>query len=166
LLFESGGNVLNSYDTLLLEAEKHDYIVKEMPLGGGYKGRIKGNRIAIDSSLTSAEKACILEEELAHGDITVGNILDQSQEANRRQEHKARKLATFRHLDLFRLVQAFKAGCRSTYELAEYMDVTEEFLTAAFKECRQKYGIYVAVGGDFLIFEPVVGLLDGFESMK
>jgi hypothetical protein len=46
------------------------------------------------------------------------------------------------------------------------MDVTEEFLTAAFKECRQKYGIYVAVGGDFLIFEPVVGLLDGFESMK
>ena len=52
------------YETLLIEAEGRDLIVKEKPLQGS-QGRIKGNRIAIKGSMTATEKACILEEEIA-----------------------------------------------------------------------------------------------------
>ena len=39
---------------------------------------------------TSAKKTDVLVEEIAHSELTVGNILDQTDSNNRRQEHKAR----------------------------------------------------------------------------
>lgn len=150
---------MDEYEYLLIEAEKKDYIVRELPLNGGYKGRIKGNRIAIDSRLLTAEKACVLQEELAHGELNAGNILDQSQEQNRRQEFKARMLAAQRRADLHMIVAALHQGLRSQEEIADYLCVTEEFLCAAIEGYRQKYGQYVRVGEDVLLLEPTVGLL-------
>lgn len=154
---------MNSYETLLIEAEKHDYIVKELPLNDGYKGRIKGKRIAIEQSLTTAEKTCVLAEELAHGDITVGNILDQSNVQNRRQEQKARMLSFTRRAGLYRLADTLRAGYRSSSEIAEYMEVTEEFLIAAIEGYRRKYGTYVKVENDVLMLEPTIGLLSQIQ---
>lgn len=150
---------MDSYEALLIEAENHDYIVKEAPLHGSYKGRIKGKRIAIEQTLTSTEKACILAEELAHGEITVGNILDQSQVDNRRQEQKTRTLAVIRRVQLRCLAEALRKGCRSTFEIAKYMDVTEEFLIDAIAVFRRKYGLYAQVDDDILLLEPTVALL-------
>ena len=67
---------MNRYEALLDEANDKGLIVKEKSLQSS-NGRIKGNRIAIRKDLkTTAEKACVLAEELGHYETTVGDILD------------------------------------------------------------------------------------------
>ena len=48
------------------------------------------NIILREDILTSAKKTDVLVEEIAHSELTVGNILDQTAPNNRRQERKAR----------------------------------------------------------------------------
>lgn len=63
-----------------------DYLLSE-PLSGLY---IDGN-IALSNRLnTTAEKACVLAEELEHHETSVGNIIDLSVSWNRKQERQAR----------------------------------------------------------------------------
>lgn len=116
--------------------------------------------IALSLSLPdSTAKACVLEEEIAHYDLTVGDIIIETDPQNRRQEHKARMLAYSRRAGLEKLTAALRAGHRTVADIAEYMDVTEEFLAAAIEGYRSKYGQHVKVGDEWLILEPVVALL-------
>ena len=60
----------------------HDYYLGEESLKGLY---IQGN-VAINTSVSnSAEKACILAEELGHHHTSVGDILDMSDSGSRKQ---------------------------------------------------------------------------------
>jgi len=116
--------------------------------------------IALSKSLpNSTAKACVLEEEIAHYDLTVGDIIVETIPSNRKQEHKARMLAYTRRAGLEKLTAALRSGHRTATDIAEYMDVTEEFLTDAIEEYRSKYGQYVKVGDDWVILEPMVALL-------
>ena len=79
-----------NYENLLIEADKLGVIVKEFKLRT-VDGKCYGNRIAINSSLTQEEKACVLAEELSHYLFTVGDITDQTNPSNRKQELIARR---------------------------------------------------------------------------
>ena len=118
------------YDELLSEADQEGLIVREKDLID-YDGRIKNNRVAIRRDMTTVKKACILAEELGHHYTTVGNILDQSDVSNRKQEAKARLWSYEKMIGFDGLIRAFEAGCRNRYEIAEFLDVTEEFLQEA-----------------------------------
>lgn len=61
---------------------------------------------------------------------------------NRKQELRARAWGYNRLIGLAGLVQAFEYGCRNQYEMAEYLDITEEYLEDALMHYRSKYGIY------------------------
>lgn len=150
-----------NYENLLLESENQNLIVKEKDLPG-YKGRIYKNRVAIRRSLSTTEKACVLAEELGHHYTTVGNILDQSKAENRKQERRARLWAYKRAFDLVDLVSAYKHGCRNRYEIAEYLEVTEQFLQEALDTYKEKYGIYTKVDRYVVCFEPL-GILEMYE---
>ena len=116
--------------------------------------------IALNKRLpNSTAKACVLEEELAHYDLTVGDIIIESIPANRKQEHRARMLAYYRRCNPSMIADALRAGHRSLTDIAEHIEVTEEFLADAIEGYRQKYGLGVQVGEDLLILEPVVALL-------
>ena len=45
---------MTTYEDILIEADSHDLITREKPLRA-HKGRIKGNRIAINKNLTEKE---------------------------------------------------------------------------------------------------------------
>ena len=151
-----------NYETLLFEADTQGLIVKEKNLKYN-NGRIKGNRIAIRKDISSTtEKACVLAEELGHHYTTVGNILDQSDASNRKQERRARLWAYRRAFDLIDLVSAYKYGCRNRYELAEYLEVTEQFLQDALDTYKEKYGLCTKVDKYVVFFEPL-GILEVFE---
>ena len=150
-----------NYETLLEEADSQFLVVKEKPLRA-HNGRIKGNRIAIKKDIPTTQKACVLAEELGHHYTTVGNILDQSKAENRKQERRARLWAYKRAFDLVDLVSAYKHGCRNRYELAEYLEVTEEFLQEALDTYREKYGLYTKVDCYVICFEPL-GILEMYE---
>lgn len=151
-----------NYETLLFEADTQGLIVKEKNLKYN-NGRIKGNKIAIRKDISSTtEKACVLAEELGHHYTTVGNILDQSDASNRKQERRARLWAYRRAFDLIDLVSAYKYGCRNRYELAEYLEVTEQFLQDALDTYKEKYGLCTKVDKYVVFFEPL-GILEVFE---
>lgn len=126
------------YETLLVESDKRDLITKEKPLKAN-DGRIKGKRIAIRGNMTTVKKACVLAEELGHHETSVGNILDQTSDNNRRQEHRARVWAYRKMILPEDLYQAFRSGCRNRYEIAEHIGVTEEFLEDALAYLATKY---------------------------
>lgn len=145
---------MDSYEFLLAEASDLGLIVKEKPLKYN-NGRIKGNRIAIRQDIeTTAQKTCVLAEELGHYYTSVGNILDQTDEQNRKQEFRARMWAYNEMVGLMGIVRAFHHGCRSTYEVAEYLEVTEEFLNDALNAYRDKCGAYTTVDNYIIYFIP------------
>jgi len=127
-----------------------------MDLSGveGLKGLYVGENIAIEKTLTQLEKACILAEELGHYHTTTGNILDQTKTENRKQELKARLWAYNKQIGLLGIVKAYQYGCRNRHEVAEYLEVTEEFLVNALKAYRSKYGVYTTVDNYIVYFEP------------
>ena len=130
-----------TYEELLNVSDKENLIVKEKNIPG-YGGRIYKNRIAIHQGIdTQIEKACILAEELGHHYTTVGNILDQDEVANRKQELRARLWAYNHQIGLIGIIRAYEHGCRNASEMAEYLNVTEEFLQDALSCYRSKYGI-------------------------
>ena len=149
-----------NYEALLMEAESHQLTIKEKPLKQ-HDGLIFGNKIAIRTNIpTTTEKACILAEELGHYHTTTGNILDQSITENRKQELKARLWAYNRQIGLLGIVKAYQHGCRNRNETAEYLEVTEEFLTDALKAYRSKYGVYATVDNYIVYFEPTIGVME------
>ena len=148
---------MNLYEKLSSEALANGLEVIELPLEHS-DGMVCGNLIGIRTGQTSTEKACVLAEEIAHARYTVGNFLDQSSTANRKQEHLARVVAYDRMIGLARLVEAFRHGCRNQYEMAEYLDVPEPFLAEALECYRQKYGTGVTCGGFTIRFEPCLSV--------
>lgn len=130
---------MNNYENLLRLADNEKLITKEKPLRAN-KGRIKNNRIAIKKNMSQSEKACTLAEELGHHYTSTGDILDQSDTANQKQEHKARVWAYQKLITFDRLIEAFENGCRNRYEVADFLDVTEEFLMESVSVFSQKHG--------------------------
>ena len=52
------------------------------------------------------------------------------------------------------LIRAYEARCRNCYEMAEYLDVTEEYLEEAIDCYKAKYGLYASVDNYIIYFEP------------
>ena len=128
---------MTTYEKLLNEAYENGITVKEKPLKSG-DGRIYNNRIAIRESIeTTATKSCVLAEELGHYYTTVGNILDQSDINNRKQENIARRWAFQKLLPFENIIFAVQDGHVDTWDIAEYLDVDEAFL----KDALRHYGI-------------------------
>lgn len=134
--------IMNSYDFLLSEADDLNIITKEKNLYSS-DGRIKGNKIAIRKGLTTTEKVCTLAEELGHYHLTVGNILDQTNLNNSKQEHVARMWSYNKLIGLQGFIDAFEHHCINLYETAEYLGVTEEFLIETINAYMHKYGSYI-----------------------
>lgn len=148
----------------ILEQQAYDEGVNviEMDMSGT---RIKGlycdSNIALDKNIeTSAEKACVLAEELGHHYTTVGNILDQSDASNRKQECQGRLWAYDKQVGLVGLVNAYKAGCQSAYEAAEFLGVSESFLREAIERYRGKYGKCTTIDNYVVVFDPCVAVIE------
>lgn len=147
-----------NYEVLLKESDSLGLTTKEKSLKYN-DGRIKGKRVAIRKDIkTTTEKACVLAEELGHYHTTYGNILYQSSVSDRKQELRARAWAYNKMIGLIGIIEAYKQGCHSVYDTAEYLDVTEEFLSEAIQYYKAKYGIYAKIDNYVIYFEPSFGV--------
>lgn len=149
-----------TYEVLLNAADQAGLTVKEKPLSES-DGLIKGNRIAIRKDIpTQAEKSCVLAEELGHYFTSAGNILDQTDIVNRKQEYRARLYGYNLQIGLRGIISAHTAGCRNLYEMADYLDVIEEYLKEALDCYQSKYGEYVKVDNYMIYFIPSLAVLE------
>jgi hypothetical protein len=128
-------------------------MIKEKPLIAN-DGRIRGEQILIRQDLSGRQKACVLAEELGHYYTTAGDILDQSDVSNRKQERTARLWAYNKMITLEKLVAAKESGCRNSFEIAEHLEVTEEFLLEALECYRAKYEKGLQKDNYLILFEP------------
>lgn len=148
---------MNNYELLGDEACKDDIDIIEYSFNSNHiKGLYCNGNIALNKEIdTSTEKACVLAEELGHHYTTVGNILDQSSVSNKKQELRARMWAYNKLIGLMGIIKSYEHGCQSYHEMAEYLDVTEEFLRDALKRYHQKYGVCTTVDNYIIYFEPL-----------
>lgn len=123
------------------------------------KGLYCDGVIAIREDMTIPEKTCALAEELGHHETSVGNILDLTSAANRKQERQARLWAYNKQIGLIGLVRAFEHGCQNRFEIAEYLEVTEEFLEECIECYRNKYGICKQVDNYVVYFIPQLSVM-------
>lgn len=147
-----------NYEALLDEATNNGLIVREKPLLSG-DGRIKGNRIAIRKDIkTTIEKSCVLAEELGHYYTSVGNIIDLSDVRSRKQERQARLWGYNKKIGLRGLIRAYKHGCHTRYEIADYLEVTEEYLEECIGAYREKYGTGLSIDNYYIMFIPYLAV--------
>lgn len=152
-----------NYEELLIESDRENLIVREKDIPG-YGGRIYKNRIAIHKGLTtSVEKACALAEELGHHYTTYGNILDQCNTSNRKQELRARAWAYNKQIGLLGLIRAYEHGCRNRFEIAEYLEVTEEVLEECLVFYQSKYGVCTNVDNYVVYFIPNLVIMKNYK---
>jgi len=150
------------YEALCDELCQQGVEVYEVPLTKA-KGLYCDNIIWLNQSIeTEREKACTLAEEQAHYLTTVGDILDQRKVSNRKQERLARRMAYEKLIPLRSLVEASREGVRNRYELADYLDVTEEFLEDAIKHYKQKYGLCTK-WTNYIIYLDPLGVFELYE---
>ena len=123
------------------------------------KGLYCDGVVAIRKDMTIPEKTCALAEELGHHETSVGNILDMTSAANRKQERQARLWAYNKQIGLIGLVRAFEHGCQNRFEIAEYLEVTEEFLEECIECYRNKYGICKRVDNYVVYFIPQLSVM-------
>ena len=105
--------------------------------------RIKGiyyeKSIVINKRLEcNKEKKCIAEE-LGHYFTTIGDILNLEIKSNKKQGNKSKNWAFKKLVPFDELVSAFQSGYVNVYELAEYFDVTEDFMKESILFYQRKY---------------------------
>ena len=154
---------MNTLEILEAEACKDGIEIIERPFSSD---RIKGlycdYTVALNNSIdTTAEKACVLAEELGHHNTTSGNIVDLSQTENRKQERRARIWAYNKQIGLTGLIDAYRSGCRNRHEIAEFLEVTESFLQDAVDCYHEKYGVCTKIDNYIIYFQPL-----GILSLK
>lgn len=145
-----------AYEELLQEADNEGIEVIEFTFKSDIKGLYSDNCIAISHKLnTTTEKKCILAEELGHYHTSEGNLIDLKSIQNRKQEKQARKWSYERLIPLKSIIKASFTYCTSLYELAEHLDVTEEFLKETLEYYQSKYGLYREVDNYCIYFSPL-----------
>ena len=151
---------MNSYEYLQEEAREDGVHVIDYHFDSNRIRDLYCNgTVAIRQNMTTAEKSCVLAEELGHHRMTVGNILGQDDVANRKQEHLARLWAYDRRIGLSGIIQGYRNHYHNRHELAECLDVSEEFLQEALECYREKYGCYVELDGYVIMFEPHLAVM-------
>ncbi|MDD2496228.1 MAG: ImmA/IrrE family metallo-endopeptidase, partial [Tissierellia bacterium] len=144
-----------TYNQLIEELKDENIELIELTFPKGLKGLIKGRKIGIDKNLNTKEKKCILAEEIGHYITNVGDIIDSKNVCNRKQELRARNWALEKLIPLSSLIKASRSGCTNIYELADNLDVTEEFLRETLKYYQRKYGLFAEVGNYCIYFNPL-----------
>ena len=107
-----------TYENLLIEAEMKGIRVKEIAMYPQLKGLYKNNKILINlKATTDIEKKCILSEEIGHHETSYGNILDDNEIVNRKQEVKARRWGYEHTVKINDIIAAYEYGATSAFEI-------------------------------------------------
>lgn len=145
------------YENLLIEAEEKGIEVKEKNMHANLKGIYKNNKILINlKAVTNAEKRCILSEEIGHHETSYGNLLDNNDIMNLKQEAKARRWGYERTVKLENLIRAYEYGVINSFEIAEYLNITENHLANAINYYKNRYGASTKLVNYIIFFEPYI----------
>lgn len=142
-----------TYDDAEMTAVSMGYDVRQCKMTY-HDGLVNGRRIYLRSGMTEAKKTDVLIEEVVHGEVTVGNILDQKSVNNRKQERFARKIVYEIRTPLIGIARAVNDGLTEPYEIADRLGCSEDTLREALEYYKDKYGAYVYIDNYMIQFIP------------
>lgn len=141
--------------------ERNITLIKDDIPINNLKGLHFDNVIVYDTSLTtSAEKKCIIAEELGHYETSSRINLDYKDILSQKEERRARGWAADKLIAFDQIIKASSEGIRNRFELAEYLNVTEEFLIETLEFWQQKYGNYITYKDKKIILNPLMVMND------
>ena len=120
---------MTKYEELIGEYEH--LIIEERPMIND--GLYADGCVWINQDMPTNRKACVLAEEVGHYETSSGNILDQTDTGNRKQELTARKWAYNKVVPEEKISEAISAGYTEVWEIADHLEVDEQFLREALK---------------------------------
>ena len=154
--------MLSEYERLERIAYRHRISLLTRRLPKKVSGLYYSNKhyriktITLSSSLgTTAQKTCTLAEELGHHFTVPVNLVSSSKTLQNRYERKAKLYAAKRLIPFDKLIKAKNEGVRNRFELAEYLDVTEEFIDQTLTLYSEQYGLDVYYKGYIIKFKPL-----------
>ncbi len=131
---------MTDYEKLLSHADKLGIKVKEIDFECNDEcGYYSNNKILINNRISEVQKYAVLAEELGHHHKTVGDITNQNKIENKKQELIARRWGYEQLIGIIDLINAYNYGCENKYEIAKYLNVTENFLSQALEYYSCKY---------------------------
>ncbi|MDM0928247.1 ImmA/IrrE family metallo-endopeptidase [Clostridium perfringens] len=154
---------MTKYERLMYEAECHGAKVIEIDLDTDKPcGKCVDNIIVINSNINTKEKTCILAEELGHYIKNLGDITNQTEICNKKQELVARRWGFDKAVGLVGLINAFENNCRTAFEIADFLGVTKEYFDEAIDYYRAKYGVMYKIDNYIIYFIPSLGICKMF----
>ena len=136
---------MNTYECLQDEACEDGIDVIDYTF---HSNRIKGlycdGVVAIREDMTIPEKTCALAEEMGHHHTSNGNILTMSSTSNRQQEHRARIWGYNKLIGLRGLIDAFEHHCQNMYDIADYLNITTDYLKEAIRTYQTNMAIMLS----------------------
>ncbi len=154
---------LTEYEKLLDEAKDNNVAIYEKYdlSGTRLQGLYCDGSIALSNKLeTEAEKFSILNEEMGHHFTSTGDIIDMSDTSNRKQELRARLWGYNNAIGLSGIIRAYKHGCRSRQDMADFFGVSEQYLCEALETYAAKYSPFTQVDNYIIYFDPSFGVLE------
>ncbi len=123
----------------LLEQEIHDNDVKIVYIdlkSDRIKAIYADGYIAINSKVKcSKELRCLLGEELGHHLVNIGNIIEDSHE-----EKKGRMWGFNKLVGLDGLIKSYETDNTELVDMADYLEVTDQYLIECLEAYKGKYG--------------------------
>lgn len=146
---------MTEYERLVAEIDSYGIRVREIDFHTSKPcGKCIGNKIYINKNISETEKYCVLCEELGHYHLNIGDITNQTKISNKKQEVLARRWGYRKNVGIIDLIKAFESGCKTKYEIAEFLNVTEEYLNEAIEYYTSKYGAYYTIDCYNIMFIP------------
>ncbi|GKQ42954.1 hypothetical protein RD055328_08770 [Companilactobacillus sp. RD055328] len=130
---------MNRMESLMVAYPMLSYEFESMPKRLG--GLVEGEEVTINSNRSIEKQTEALAEEIAHYETSTGNILNLKDIKNSKQEYQARRRSCFLLLDLDSLTACSDVGIDTPQELADYFEVSIEFLWKTIENYRTKYGL-------------------------
>ncbi len=140
----------------LLEQEIFDSGLSlfEMPLAGDIEGVLIDNNIVIDSASPALKKNRVLRHELEHYYTCPYNLLKAPKALQDKMEHIAHRRTVAKLVPINSLIAAHENGLRCPWEIAESLEVDEEFLLFALDTYHSVYGYNFKYRGYLINFKP------------
>lgn len=118
-------------DMLQVLAEKNHIDVVPYEMSGNLQALYVDGYVFLNTRLNEKEKACVLAEEIGHYFTADRNCLDQNQSENLFCELKGRIWSYEVMLPVSQLNVAMYAGITTVNQIAEFFQLTEDFVKEA-----------------------------------
>lgn len=155
-----GVRKLTKYEEIIGEYEQDVDVVEYNFSSDNIKGLYSDGVVAINYKLATNEKTGTIAEELGHHFTSCGNLIDVHSTSNRKQELRARLWGYNKLIGLCGLIDAFEHHCQNMYDIADYLNVTTDYLKEAIHAYQNKYGNYVELDNYIIQFNyPSIGII-------